>query len=112
MQVTEITSEGLKREFAILVPRADLSAKVDVKLADIKDKVQLKGFRPGKVPLAHLKSMYGKGVMAEVVDETVNQAAQNAGALGWSLTADEVARLDGVALDGTRSLKQRIWQHG
>jgi trigger factor len=78
MQVTEITSEGLKREFAILVPRADLSAKVDVKLLDIKDKVQLKGFRPGKVPMAHLKNMYGKGVMAEVVDETVNEATQAA----------------------------------
>ena len=39
MQVTEITNEGLKREFAILVPRADLDAKVDGKLADIKDKV-------------------------------------------------------------------------
>lgn len=44
--------------------------------------------------------------------KNADQAAQNAGALGWSLTAEEVARLDAVALDGTRTLRQRIWQHG
>ena len=78
MQVTEITNEGLKREFAILVPRADLDAKVDGKLSEIKDKVQLKGFRPGKVPMAHMKKTYGKSVMGEVVEETVNAATQAA----------------------------------
>ena len=78
MQVTEITNEGLKREFAILVPRADLDAKVDGKLADIKDKVQLKGFRPGKVPMAHMKKTYGKSVMGEIVNETIDSATQAA----------------------------------
>jgi len=78
MQVTEIVNEGLKREFAILVPRADLEAKVDGKLAEIKDKVQLKGFRPGKVPMAHMKKTYGKSVMGEIVDETINEATQSA----------------------------------
>ncbi len=77
MQVTEITNEGLKREFAILVPRADLDAKVDGKLSEIKDKVQLKGFRPGKVPLAHMKKTYGKSVMGEIVDEAINAATQS-----------------------------------
>ena len=76
MQVTEITNEGLKREFAILVPRADLDAKVDGKLSEIKDKVQLKGFRPGKVPMAHMKKTFGKSVMGEIVDETINEATQ------------------------------------
>ncbi|MFT3808836.1 MAG: trigger factor [Micropepsaceae bacterium] len=78
MQVTEITNEGLKREFAILVPRADLDAKVDGKLSEIKDKVQLKGFRPGKVPMAHMKKTYGKSVMGEVVNETIDSATQAA----------------------------------
>jgi trigger factor len=78
MQVTELNTEGLKREFAILVPRADLAAKVEGKLAEIKDKVQLKGFRPGKVPMAHLKKTYGKSVMGEIVEETVNEATQAA----------------------------------
>lgn len=78
MQVTEITNEGLKREFAILVPRADLDAKVDGKLSEIKDKVQLKGFRPGKVPMAHMKKTYGKSVMGEIVNETIDSATQAA----------------------------------
>ena len=78
MQVTELNTEGLKREFAIVVPRADLAAKVEGKLAEIKDKVQLKGFRPGKVPMAHLKKTYGKSVMGEIVEETVNEATQAA----------------------------------
>ncbi len=78
MQVTEVTNEGLKREFAILVPRSALDAKVDTKLAEVKDKVQLKGFRPGKVPMAHIKKTFGKSYMAEVIDETINEAAQAA----------------------------------
>ncbi len=40
------------------------------------------------------------------------QAEENAGALGWTLTATELAELDGVALFGKRGLQQRIWQHG
>lgn len=44
--------------------------------------------------------------------KNADQAVQNGGALGWSLGADEVARLDAVALEGTRTLRQRIWQHG
>ncbi len=78
MQVTEITAEGLRREFAIVVPQTDLDRKVDGKLGDIKDKVQLKGFRPGKVPMAHLKKTFGKSVMGEVIDEAVNEASQKA----------------------------------
>ena len=71
MQVNETLSEGLKHEFQILVPVAELDAKVDAKLADLKDRVRLNGFRPGKVPAAHLKKVYGKSVMAEAIDETV-----------------------------------------
>jgi aryl-alcohol dehydrogenase-like predicted oxidoreductase len=40
------------------------------------------------------------------------QARQNAGALGWSLSTEDMAVLDEVALDGQRTLQQRIWQHG
>jgi trigger factor len=71
MQVNETLSEGLKHEFQIQVPAADLDAKVDAKLLDLKDRVRLNGFRPGKVPVAHLKKVYGKSVMAETIDETV-----------------------------------------
>ncbi|WP_315759189.1 MULTISPECIES: trigger factor [unclassified Bradyrhizobium] len=71
MQVTETLSEGLKHEFQISVPAADLDAKADAKLVDLKDKVRINGFRPGKVPVAHLKKIYGKSVMAETIDQTI-----------------------------------------
>ncbi|ETR75340.1 trigger factor [Afipia sp. P52-10] len=71
MQVNETLSEGLKHEFQISVPAADLDAKVDERLADMKDKVRMNGFRPGKVPVGHLKKMYGKSVMAETIDQMV-----------------------------------------
>jgi trigger factor len=71
MQVNETLSEGLKHEFQVSVPATDLDAKVDARLADMKDKVRMNGFRPGKVPAAHLKKIYGKSVMAETIDQLV-----------------------------------------
>src|SRR5450756_1584381 len=64
MQVTETLAEGLKHEFQISVPASDLDAKAGAKLVDLKDKVRLNGFRPGKVPVSHLKKVYGRSVMA------------------------------------------------
>ncbi len=71
MQVTETLAEGLKHEFKISVPASDLDAKADAKLIDLKDKVKLNGFRPGKVPVSHLKKVYGRSVMAETIDQTI-----------------------------------------
>ncbi|EJN11926.1 trigger factor [Bradyrhizobium sp. YR681] len=71
MQVTETLSEGLKHEFKISVPASDLDAKAGAKLVDLKDKVRINGFRPGKVPVAHLKKVYGRSVMAETIDQTI-----------------------------------------
>src|SRR5579859_1459869 len=71
MQVKETVTDGLKHEFQISVAAADLDAKADAKLVDLKDKVRLNGFRPGKVPVAHLKKIYGRSVMAETIDETI-----------------------------------------
>ncbi|MEI9805462.1 MAG: trigger factor family protein [Pseudolabrys sp.] len=71
MQVTETLSEGLKREFKVVVPAAELDAKVNSRLDEMKDRVRINGFRPGKVPVAHLKRMYGRSAMAEVIEATV-----------------------------------------
>jgi trigger factor len=71
MQVTETLNEGLKHEFQISVPASDLDAKADARLVDMKDKVRLNGFRPGKVPVSHLKKVYGRSVMAETIDQTI-----------------------------------------
>src|SRR5579871_3635406 len=71
MQVTETLSQGLKHEFQISVPASDLDAKADARLIDLKDKVRINGFRPGKVPVSHLKKVYGRSVMAETIDQTI-----------------------------------------
>src|ERR1700726_144089 len=71
MQVTETLTEGLKHEFQINVPASDLDAKADARLADLKEKFRLNGFRPGKGPVSHLKKVYGRSVMAETIDQTI-----------------------------------------
>ncbi len=74
MQVTETAAAGLKREYRVVVPATDLEAKVKERLDDLKGRVQLRGFRPGKVPVAHLKRLYGKSAMAEVIEAAVREA--------------------------------------
>ncbi len=71
MQVNETVADGLKHEFQVSIPAADLDAKADARLSDMKDKVRLNGFRPGKVPVSHLKKVYGRSVMAETVEQTI-----------------------------------------
>jgi trigger factor len=74
MQVTEKVSDGLKREFEVVVPATDLASKADVKLGQLKEQVRINGFRPGKVPVAHLKRLYGRAVMAEMIEAAVREA--------------------------------------
>ena len=74
MQVTETLSQGLKREYDISLPASDLAEKLNGQLADLKRKVRINGFRPGKVPVEHLRRVYGKSVMADVVQEAIADA--------------------------------------
>jgi trigger factor len=74
MQVTETGAAGLKREYRVVVSATDLEARVNERLDDLKGRVQLRGFRPGKVPVAHLKKIYGKSAMAEVIEAAVREA--------------------------------------
>ena len=73
MEVTETLSDGLKREFQVQVPAADLAARVTERLGELKDRVQLRGFRPGKVPVNHLRKLYGKAVMAETIEAVIRE---------------------------------------
>jgi len=89
MQVTETLSEGLKREYKVVVPAAELDAKVNQRLDDLKGRVRINGFRPGKVPVAHLKRMYGRSAMAEVIEATVRDTNnQIVSERGFKLAAD------------------------
>ena len=89
MQVTETLSEGLKREFKVVVPAAELDAKVNARLDELKERVRINGFRPGKVPVSHLKRVYGRSAMAEVIEATVRDTnSQIVSERGFKLVAD------------------------
>ncbi|HYA81280.1 MAG TPA: trigger factor [Methylocystis sp.] len=74
MQVTQTLTEGLKQEFKVVLASADLAAKLDSKLEEFRSKAQLKGFRPGKAPVSHLRKIYGREIMGEIVETAVNDA--------------------------------------
>ncbi|AML52386.1 trigger factor [Falsihalocynthiibacter arcticus] len=72
MQVTEILNEGLKRGYTLVIPAADLDAKVNEKLKEAQPDVEMKGFRKGKVPMALLKKQFGQKVIGEAIQETID----------------------------------------
>jgi trigger factor len=78
MQVTELSAEGLKRQFKIVVPAGDLSAKVDERLAELAQTASMPGFRPGKVPVGLLKKQYGQALYGEALEQAVNQSTAKA----------------------------------
>ncbi|GJL91096.1 trigger factor [Hyphococcus sp.] len=78
MEVIEKSAEGLDRKFLIKVPAAELDEKLVAKLQEVKGRVHLKGFRKGKAPVAHLKKLYGKGMMSEIIQELVTETSQKA----------------------------------
>lgn len=78
MQVTEARNEGLKRELKVVVDKSELGSRFEKKVDEVKGQVRLKGFRPGKVPAAHLKKVFGRSLMAEVVQHTVTEKSREA----------------------------------
>jgi len=76
MQVTETVSDGLKREFKVVVPAEELDSRLVERLTSLKNEVRIKGFRPGKVPVNHLRKLYGKSAMAEIVQNMLGEVAR------------------------------------
>src|ERR1700727_1116075 len=113
MQVTETAAAGLKREYRVVVPATDLEAKVQERLDDLKGRVQLRGFRPGKVPVAHLKRLYGKSAMAEVIEAAVREAnTKIVSDHGFKLATEpkvvpEEGAVEGV-IEGTADLAYKV----
>jgi trigger factor len=75
MQVTEVKSEGLKREFKVAVPAAEIEKNVLERLEELSKTVKIPGFRPGKVPVSLLRKRYGQSVMGEVLEKTVKECS-------------------------------------
>ena len=72
------TVEGLSRTYKVNVPKADLQKRFDERVEEIRPQMNLKGFRPGKVPASHVKKMFGKDIMGEVVQALVQETSQKA----------------------------------
>ena len=78
MQVTETLADGLKRELKVVIGQGELDERFAARLGEVKDTVQLKGFRKGKVPTTHLKKLYGRSVMAEVLQTMIDETSRKA----------------------------------
>src|SRR5262245_19647181 len=76
MQIVEKSGEGLSRVYGVTVPAADLTEKLEARIAEITPTLKIKGFRPGKVPTAHVRRLYGKALMGEVLEQTLSETSQ------------------------------------
>ena len=76
MQISEASVTGLKRELKVVIGQGELTQRFTTRLDEFKDQVQLKGFRKGKVPVAHIKKLYGRSVMAEVLQQAVEETSR------------------------------------
>tara|TARA_R110002094_G_scaffold31036_16_gene43459 strand:+ start:6390 stop:7739 length:1350 start_codon:yes stop_codon:yes gene_type:complete len=78
MEVTQTKAEGLSRTFEVKVPASELKTKLDERIEEIRPSMRLKGFRPGKVPAAHVRKMFGRDLMGELVNKLVDETNQKA----------------------------------
>jgi trigger factor len=76
MQITAKESSGLTHSFAVVVPAADIEAQMETELQSIQGKVKIPGFRPGKVPMNVMKQKYGRDVMGDVLQNSINNATR------------------------------------
>ena len=76
MQIVEKSGEGLSRVYGVTVPVADLNERLEARIVEITPQLNIKGFRPGKVPAAHVRRLHGKALMAEVVEQTITETTQ------------------------------------
>jgi trigger factor len=78
MQVSVENSGGLERRITVQIPDSEIQEKVDSKLRELSKQVQIKGFRPGRVPMSVIRQRYGKQVRLEVANESMQSSLQQA----------------------------------
>jgi trigger factor len=76
MQIVEKSGEGLSRVYGVTVPAGELAKRLDARIAELAPQMNLKGFRKGKVPAAHVRRVHGKALMQEVVEQALNETTQ------------------------------------
>ena len=76
MQIVEKSGEGLSKVYGVTVPAGELAARLEARIKEITPQMNIKGFRPGKVPAAHVRRIYGKALMGEVIEQTLNETTQ------------------------------------
>ncbi len=78
MQIKQTKEETLKREFVVKMTAEEIETRVETRLKEVGETVNLPGFRKGKVPLKVLKTKYGQAVMGEVLEKAVNETSMQA----------------------------------
>ena len=78
MKVTVENKKGLNKDVKVIVDKKTMSDHMDQKYEEIKTTVNLKGFRPGKVPREILKRQFGKAVFSEVLDKVIKETSTKA----------------------------------
>ena len=107
MTVTQTLSEGLKREFEVIITNLEINKLVDEKLANIAKEANLPGFRPGKVPVLVVKNRFGKQVLGEVVRESVDNATKDTMEKN-KLTPSSQPKIEIISFEEGEDLKAKL----
>ena len=78
MKVTVESKKGLKTILKIFIDKKDIEEKIKIKLDELSKKANLKGFRPGKVPVAVLKRQFGKAIYGETLEKILQETSHQA----------------------------------
>ena len=73
LQIFENSGKGLSRVFGVTVPASELATRLEALIAEVAPQMNVKGFRPGKVPTSHVRRLYGKALMGEVIEQALNE---------------------------------------
>ncbi len=107
MAITQTLSEGLKREFEVVITNNEINKLVDKKLVSIAKEATLPGFRPGKVPVSVVKNRFGKQILGEVVRESVDNATKETMEKN-KLTPSSQPKIEIVSFEDGEDLKAKL----
>lgn len=76
MQIEETKNEGLTRAYAVTISAAEIEDKITAQVDDLRKKIRMPGFRPGKVPPKLIRRLHGDALRGQVMEETINETTQ------------------------------------